>query len=121
MERVRSLGPSSRRSFAQRGADLALDRPKERPHPDRIQVGPYMNAGDIRSLEEWEVGGETEFFGDIAHRMSSYAVRVDGAEELAERGMMSFQLMRIQDEWKVHSLTWQAEPAADSDMSDEER
>lgn len=68
-----------------------------------------MESGDIASLEEWELEGRTEFFGDIAHRISSYAVRIDGAAELAERGVMSFQLVRVGGVWRVHSLTWHAE------------
>ncbi len=68
-----------------------------------------VEAGEPRSLVEWEVTGSTELFGDVAHRISSYAVRVDGADSLAERGVMSFQLVRVSGEWKVHSLLWHAE------------
>ena len=68
-----------------------------------------IQSGEIESLEEWELDGRTEFFGNVAQRISSYAVRIDGASELAERGVMSFQLVRVGGVWRVNSLTWQAE------------
>lgn len=70
-----------------------------------------LESGEVQSLDEWEIVGKTDHFGDIAHRMSSYAVRINGSDELAERGMMSFQLMKIGGQWKVHSLTWHTESA----------
>lgn len=71
-----------------------------------------IQGGALQSLVEWELHGETEFFGHVAHRISSYAVRVDGTDDLAERGVMSFQLMKVAGEWKVHSLIWHAESEA---------
>lgn len=68
-----------------------------------------LRGGEIQSLEERELHGETIFFGNLAHRISTYAVRVNREEQLAERGVMSFQLLKIAGEWKVHSLAWQAE------------
>ena len=68
-----------------------------------------IEGGEIRSLEEWELGGHTDHFGDIAQRISAYAVRINGQEELAERGVMSFQLVRTRAGWRIHSLTWHAE------------
>lgn len=79
-------------------------------------VGDYVDvrrsmveAGAPRSLVEWELDGFTELYGDVAHRISSYAVRIDGTSDIAERGIMSFQLLRVGGEWKVHSLVWDAE------------
>jgi hypothetical protein len=71
-----------------------------------------LESGDLQSLIEWELHGATEFFGHVAHRISSYAVRVNGADDLAERGVMSFQLMKVAGDWKVHSLVWHAESEA---------
>lgn len=77
---------------------------------DYVEIRRSMvEAGAPQSLVEWELYGSTELYGDVAHRISSYAVRVDGADELAERGVMSFQLVKIAGEWKVHSLLWHAE------------
>lgn len=70
-----------------------------------------LQGGELQSLEEWELHGESVYFGNLAHRTSTYAVRVNGQEQLAERGVMSFQLLKIAGEWKVHSLAWQAESA----------
>ncbi|MFG0253405.1 MAG: hypothetical protein ACF8NJ_11095 [Phycisphaerales bacterium JB038] len=81
----------------------------ERTVDEYVQIRREMlQGGEVRSLEEWEVGGTTSLFGNVAQRWSWYAVRLNGEEELAERGVMSFQLMKIGGTWKVHSLTWQA-------------
>lgn len=68
-----------------------------------------VEKGEPHSLIEWEINGTTELFGNIAHRMSSYAVRLNDTEELVERGVMSFQLVKISGQWKVQSLLWHAE------------
>lgn len=79
-------------------------------------VGEYVESrrkmlaeGQLQSLEEWELRGETLLFGNLAHHFSTYAVRVNGEEHVVERGIMSFQLLKTGDEWKVNSLAWQAE------------
>lgn len=101
-----------RRPFAP-GATLAFTRDGqlvERTVDEYVAIRrDLLETGEVQSLEEWELAGETEFFGDVAQRMSSYAVRINGSEDIVERGVMSFQLVKIGGEWKVQSLTWQAE------------
>ncbi len=51
-------------------------------------------------------------YGDIAHVWSTYEGRNEAnAEKPLVRGINSFQLVRIGDEWKVQSLVWQKEDA----------
>ena len=55
-----------------------------------------------------EGGGETQFFGNIAHRLSVNVDYFDGSEE-AERGVNSFQLIKVNGKWLINSLIWDVE------------
>lgn len=59
---------------------------------------------------ERELGGRTERFGNVAHRISSYESLV-GAEdaEPAARGVNSFQLIRYGGRWWITSVVWDVE------------
>lgn len=59
---------------------------------------------------ERELGGRTERFGNVAHRMSSYASRVgsDDADPVS-RGVNSFQLVRFGGRWWIASVVWDVE------------
>jgi hypothetical protein len=63
----------------------------------------------IELLKEWEIKGETEYFGDIAHRISSYGVYVNTTDQIAERGIISYQLAKVNGQWLVMSMIWDAE------------
>lgn len=68
-----------------------------------------LDGGDIALVHEWEIAGHSESFGNIAHRISSYAVHVNATDSIAERGVISFQLARVNGEWLVHSMIWDVE------------
>jgi len=52
-------------------------------------------------------------FGDIAHVFSTYESRHNASDEKPfARGINSFQLVRIGDEWKVLTIFWEEEDAA---------
>jgi hypothetical protein len=52
-------------------------------------------------------------FGDIAHVWSTYEAReAPNQEKPTARGINSFQLVRIGGQWKLQSLVWQKEDAA---------
>lgn len=68
-----------------------------------------VEGGAMTSFSEVELGGETEYFGHVAHRMSSYASYFDGSEEIGERGVNSFQLLKIDGEWIINSVIWDIE------------
>ena len=73
-----------------------------------------VDAGAMKSFREVELGGETEYFGHIAHRISSYASYFDGSGEIGERGVNSFQLLKIDGQWIINSVIWDVEKEGQS-------
>jgi hypothetical protein len=62
---------------------------------------------------ERPVHNSEERFGDIAHVFSTYESRHASSDDKPfTRGINSFQLVRIGDDWKVLSIFWQEEDAA---------
>lgn len=68
-----------------------------------------VEGGQLTSFNEVELGGVTEYFGKIGHRISAYASYINSADEIGERGVNSFQVIRIDGEWKVNSIVWDIE------------
>ena len=68
-----------------------------------------VDRGAMTSFSEVELGGKTEYFGHVAHRMSSYASYFNGSDEIGERGVNSFQLLKIDGKWIVNSVIWDVE------------
>ncbi len=75
-------------------------------------IGGYENAiqsGQLQDFREVEINGYTEYFGKVAHRISSYASYFGGAEEPGERGINSFQLINLDGKWLVSAVIWDIE------------
>ena len=68
-----------------------------------------IDRGAITSFSEVELGGKTEYFGNVAHRMSAYASYFNGSDEIGERGVNSFQLLKVDGEWIINSVIWDVE------------
>lgn len=68
-----------------------------------------IDAGDLLAFDEVELGGKTEYFGKIAHRISAYGSYIDGADEIGQKGVNSFQLLNIDGQWLVNSIIWDIE------------
>lgn len=68
-----------------------------------------VDGGGIRSFSEVELGGKTEYFGNVAHRISAYGSYFNGSDEMLERGVNSFQLLKIDGEWIINSVIWDIE------------
>ncbi|MEM8486169.1 MAG: hypothetical protein AAF564_11515 [Bacteroidota bacterium] len=68
-----------------------------------------IDRGAISSFSEVELGGKTEYFGNVAHRMSAYASYFNGSDEIGERGVNSFQLLKVDGEWIINSVIWDVE------------
>lgn len=68
-----------------------------------------IEAGELVSFDEIELGGETEYFGKVGHRISSYATHLDQDGVPDERGVNSFQLLNLDGTWKVSSIIWDIE------------
>jgi hypothetical protein len=62
---------------------------------------------------ERPAANHTQRFGDIAHVFSTYESRHASSDEKPfARGINSFQLVRIGDDWKVLTIFWEEEDAA---------
>ena len=75
-------------------------------------VGGYKNAiesGNLSNFREIEITGYTEYFGKIAHRISTYATFFDEGDVPDERGINSFQLINLDGKWLVNSVIWDIE------------
>lgn len=69
-----------------------------------------VDSGALTSFEEFEVGHETEVFGNVGHRFSAYGKRgtSDGVEFEA-RGMISTQFIRTPSGWRISAMAWDDE------------
>lgn len=68
-----------------------------------------VNNGQITMFYEEEVTGKTEYFGKIAHRISTYVTYLNTRDTVFERGVNSFQLVKIDGEWIINSVIWDVE------------
>lgn len=68
-----------------------------------------VEEGRLTALDEKQVFGRTENFGDIAHHLSTYEARVNDADTVSERGIISYQLIKREGEWLIHSMIWESE------------
>jgi len=73
-------------------------------------------AGDYfkdHGFFERPAANRVQRFGDIAHVFSTYESRHNASDEKPfARGINSFQLVRIGDDWKVLTVFWEEEDAA---------
>lgn len=68
-----------------------------------------VEGGQLKSFNEVELGGVTEYFGKIGHRISAYASYINSADEIGERGVNSFQVIQLDGRWRVNSIVWDIE------------
>jgi hypothetical protein len=69
-----------------------------------------VDAGHLTRFRETELGSETVFFGDVAHRFSGYeksgtlrGVPFEG------RGLVSTQFVRTSSGWRMTAMAWDDE------------
>ena len=60
-------------------------------------------------LKEFELEGRTQYFGNIAYHTSLYAAYFNSTDEFADKGIINYQLVKLDDGWKVISMIWQSE------------
>ena len=69
-----------------------------------------VNGGDLTRFHETELSEETQVFGNVAHRFSTYAksgiLKGVGFEA---KGMISTQFMRTPQGWRMSSMAWDDE------------
>ena len=87
------------------------------PVPDVMTVDQFIaprqaavESGSLAWFEEVELDGETDAFGNVAHRFSRYAKigKRDGVE-FSGKGMISTQFVRTPDGWRITSMAWDDE------------
>jgi len=71
-----------------------------------------FTSQELSVWDEVEVCATTEIFGKIAHRFSTFNVRVlSRGEESFRAGINSFQLVKQPDGWKITTVCWDRETA----------
>lgn len=69
-----------------------------------------FDSGQLTWFEETELAGETEQFGNVAHRFSAYAKRgATPGGPIDARGAISTQFARTDDGWRISSMAWDDE------------
>lgn len=71
----------------------------------------FIESNHINSFYEIELKGNTDQFGRIAQRISTYATYINTMDTATERGVNSFQLVKTNEGWKVTSIIWDVESA----------
>lgn len=80
-------------------------------HPDDYfdNMKIMLSENNVDYLKEWEIQGETKIFGNIAQHTSLYGVHFNTTDSLAEKGIINFQLVKINNEWKILSMIWESQ------------
>jgi len=69
-----------------------------------------LTSGALQDFRESEVSGRTEVFGDIAHRVCSYAkAGVQDGQAFSGRGMKMLQFVRTPAGWRISAAAWDDE------------
>lgn len=69
-----------------------------------------VDSGELTSFEELELAHRTEVFGNVAHRLSSYAKRGEsGGAAIEARGVILTQFVRTPDGWRMSAMAWDDE------------
>ncbi|NUR74326.1 MAG: GNAT family N-acetyltransferase [Hamadaea sp.] len=66
-----------------------------------------LTSGELTEFSEWETWERTEFFGDVAHRLTRYRKQgVLRGEPFTGSGTKSMQFLRTKDGWRVTAVSW---------------
>ena len=69
-----------------------------------------LSSGGLVDFSEWELSGETEIFGDIAHHLCSYAkAGVQDGRPFSTRGKKMLQFVRTSSGWRISAAAWDDE------------
>ena len=63
-----------------------------------------INDGDLTLMEEFEITGETEYFGAIAHRISYHAYYFNTKDSIGARAVNTLQLVKIKGKWLINTV-----------------
>ena len=66
-----------------------------------------LSGGALHSFIEEEISDQTELFGSVAHRFSTYQARFRaGQSEAVIQGINSIQFIKTGGAWRVVSIIW---------------
>ncbi|HEX2608318.1 MAG TPA: hypothetical protein VHK91_13105 [Flavisolibacter sp.] len=69
-----------------------------------------LRTQQIQTWQERELHAQTDVFGTIAQRFSTYEIRFTTAgKEVIRRGINAIQLVQRNGSWRVHSIIWDRE------------
>ena len=69
-----------------------------------------LSNGRLVDFSEWELSGQTEVFGDIAHHACSYAkAGVQDGTPFSTRGKKMLQFVRTSSGWRISAAAWDDE------------
>lgn len=68
-----------------------------------------FEADHLSSFDEREIGSETIYFGNVAHRISYHIYHTNTSDSITKRGVNSIQLVKINGKWKIQSILRQVE------------
>jgi hypothetical protein len=103
------FAPGARLISTKRGDDGGITANVMTPKEYATKAGAYFND---HAFFEHPVNTDVDVFSDIAHVFTTYESRHASSDEKPfARGINSFQLLRIGDEWKVLTIFWEEEDA----------
>ena len=74
----------------------------------------HVKASTVPAFYEQQVKVQTERFGHLAHLWSTYFLRMNQPDAPpAVRGINSIQAAKIDGQWKIVGIAWQAETASE--------
>ena len=69
-----------------------------------------VDSGELACFKEAETAEITEFFGNVAHRFSTYEKHgISKGSEFEGRGIISIQFIKTETGWKMSSMAWDDE------------
>ena len=63
-----------------------------------------ISEGNLTLMEEFEIAGETEYFGGIAHRISYHAYYFNTKDSIGARAVNTLQLVKIKGKWLINTV-----------------
>jgi hypothetical protein len=64
----------------------------------------------VKAVDEKEIFSETDIFGKVAQRLSTYEIKFSFKDkEVVRKGINFIQLIYVDEKWKVNSIIWDRE------------
>jgi len=76
------------------------------PQTFRENLEQMIDSGTLPSFYEHELRHETQEFGDIAHVLSVYEMRMTADGDVIDHAVKSIQLFRRDGRWWISAMIW---------------